>query len=87
MDTQIPSQKKTNNYITNQLAEILYTTDVFTVETSGINNQEDIGTTAINTEERKRKEWFTGPAWLKQIESAWPEPVNLNFSSDEESIY
>ena len=53
---------------------------------NGINNQADIGTRAINIEEIKRSKWLTGPAWLKQPESKWPEQVNLIFTSDEEII-
>ncbi|XP_075250897.1 uncharacterized protein LOC142343096 [Convolutriloba macropyga] len=53
---------------------------------SGINNPADIGTRAINVDELNRSEWLTGPAWLKQPESEWPEQVNLVFAADEENI-
>ena len=52
---------------------------------SGINNPVDIGSRAINVAELKRSEWLTGPAWLKQRESEWPEQVNLVFAADEEN--
>ena len=71
----------------NRVAEILDTTDVSQWKhVSGINNPADIGTRAINIEELKRSEWLTGPAWLKQPESEWPQQVNLIFASDEENI-
>ena len=53
---------------------------------SGINNSADLRIRAINVQELKRSEWFTGPAWLKQPEGEWPEQMNLNIASDEESI-
>ena len=71
----------------NRVAEILDTTDVSQWKhVSGINNTADIGTRAINIEELKRIEWLTAPAWLKRLESEWPEQVNLIFASDEENI-
>ncbi|XP_075243928.1 uncharacterized protein LOC142338177 [Convolutriloba macropyga] len=53
---------------------------------SGINNPADIGTRAIKVDELKRSEWLTGPAWLKQPESEWPEQFNLIFTADKENI-
>ena len=81
------SHRKQQVFLANRVAEILDTTDVSQWKhVSGINNPADIGTRAINVEELKRSEWLTGPAWLKQPESEWPEQVNLIFASDEENI-
>ena len=81
------SHRKQQVFVANRVAEILDTTDVSQWKhVSGINNPADIGTRAINIEELKRSEWLTGPAWLKQPESEWPQQVNLIFASDEENI-
>ena len=81
------SHRKQQVFSANRVAEILDTTDVSQWKhVSGINNPADIGTRAINIEEPKRSECLTGPAWLKQPESEWPEQVNLVFASDEENI-
>ena len=70
------------------MAEVLDTTNVLQWNhVSGINNPADIGTRAINVDELKRSEWLTGPAWLKQPESKWPEQVNLTFASDEQMVF
>ena len=75
-------------FIANRVAEILDTTNVSQWNhMSGINNPADIGTRAINVDELKRSEWLTGPAWLKQPESEWPEQVNLTFASDEQMVF
>ena len=74
-------------FVANRVAEILDTTDVSQGRNvSGINNPADIGTGAINIEERRRSEWLIGPAWLKRQQSEWSEQVNLVFASDEEKI-
>ena len=82
------SHRKQQVFVANRVAEKLDTTDVSQWKhVSGINNPADIGNRAINIEELKRSEWLTGPAWLKQPESQWPEQVNhLIFASDEENI-
>ena len=81
------SHRKQQVFVANRVAEILDTTDGSQRKhVSGINNLADIGTTAINIEKLKRSEWLTGPAWLKQPESEWPQQVNLIFASDEENI-
>ena len=86
MDTQL-SHRKQQVFVANRVAEILDTTDVSQRKrVSGINNPADIGTRAINVDELKRSERLTGPAWLKQPESEWPEQVNLVFAADEENI-
>ena len=83
----IHSSHRKQVFVANRVAEILDTTDVSQWEhVSGINNPADIGTRAINIEELKRSEWLTGPAWLKQPESEWPEQVNLIFASVEDNI-
>ena len=81
------SHRKQQVFVANRAAEILDTTDVSQWKhVSGINKPADIGTRAINFDELKRNEWLTGPAWLKQPESEWPEQVNLVFAADEENI-
>ena len=71
----------------NRVAEVLDKTDVSQRKhVIGVNNPADIGTRAFNFEELKRKEWLTGPAWLKQSESEWLEQVKLVFASDEDKI-
>ena len=81
------SHRKQQVFVANRVAEILDTTTVSQWKhVSGINNPADIGTRAISVEVLKRSEWLTGPAWLKQPESEWPEQVNLVFAADEENI-
>ena len=80
------SHRKQQVYVANRVAEILDTTNVSQWNhVSGINNPADIGTQAINVDELNRKEWLTGPAWLKQRENEWPEQLNLTFASDEQN--
>ena len=75
-------------FVANRVAEILDTTNVSQWNRlSGINNPADIGARAINVDELKRSEWLTGPPWLKQQESEWPEQVNLTFASDEQMVF
>ena len=81
------SHPKQQVFVANRVAEILGTTDVSQWKhVSGISNQADLGTRAINIEEPKRSDWLTGPAWLKRPESEWPEQVYLIFASDEDNI-
>ena len=81
------SHCKQQVFVANRLAEIMDTTDVSQWKhVSGINKPADIGSRAINFDELKRSEWLTGPAWLKQPGSEWPEQVNLVFAADEENI-
>ena len=85
MDSQFPLQA--TSVSGQQVADVLDTTDVSQWNrVSGINNPADIGTRAINSEEPKRSEWLTGPAWLKRPETERPEQVNLIFASYEENI-
>ena len=73
-------------FVAKTVAEVLNTTIASDWNhVSGINNPADIGTRAINVDELMRSEWLTGPAWLKQSESEWPEQVNLTFASDEQN--
>ena len=82
------SHRKQQVFVANRVAEILDTTNVSQWRhVSDINNPADIGTRAINVDELKRSEWLTGPAWLKQPESEWPEQVNLTFASDEQMVF
>ena len=82
------SHREQQVFVANRVAEILDTTNVSQWNhVSGINNQGDIGTQAINVDETKRSEWLTGPAWLKQPESEWPDQVNLIFASDEQMVF
>ena len=81
------SHHKQQVFVANRVAEMMDRTDVSQWKyVSGINNPADIGTRAINVDELNRSEWLTGPAWLKQPESEWPEQVNLVFAADEENI-
>ena len=81
------SYRKQQVFVANRVAEIFDTTDFLQWKhVSGISSQADIGTRAINVQELKRREWLTGPALLKRLESEWPEQVNLVFASDEENI-
>ena len=81
------SHRKQQVFVANRVAEILDTTVVSQWKhVSGINNPADIGTRAIKVDELKRSEWLTGPAWLKQPESEWPEQFNLIFTADKENI-
>ena len=82
------SYRKQQVFVANRVAEILDTTNVSqSNHVSGINNPADIGTRAINVDEVRRSEWLTGPVWLKQPESEWPEQVNLTFASDEKMVF
>ena len=82
------SHRKQQVFVAIRGAEILDTTNVSRWNhVSGINNPTDIGTRAINVDELKRNEWLTGPAWLKQPESEWPEQVNLTFASDDQMVF
>ena len=82
------SHRKQQVFVANRVAEILDTTNVSQWNhLSGINNPADIGARAINVDELKRSEWLTGPAWLKQPESEWPEQVNITFASDEQMVF
>ena len=51
----------------------------------GINKPVETGTRAINIEQLKRSEWFTGLTWLKQQESKWPNLSNLIYASVEDN--
>ena len=80
------SHRKQQVFFANRVAEILDATNISQWNhVSGFNNPSDIGTRAINVDELKRSEWFTGPAWLMQRENEWPEQVNLTFASDEQN--
>ena len=82
------SHRKQQVFVANRVAEILDTTNVSQWNhVSGISNPADIGTRAVNDDEIKRSECCTGPAWLKQPESEWPEQVNLTFASDEQMVF
>ena len=66
--------------------EIFNTTDASQWnDVSGINNPADIETRTINVDQLRRSEWLTGPAWLKQPVTEWPEQVNLEFGSDKQN--
>ena len=81
------SQRKQQVFVAHRAAEILDISDVSQWKhVSGINNPADIVTKTINIEKLKRRERLTGPAWLKQPESDWPEKFNLIFASEEENI-
>ena len=78
------SHRKPQVFVANRVAESLDTTNVSKWNhVSGINNPADIETRLINVDELKRREWLTGPAWLKQPENEWPEQVKLTFASNE----
>ena len=78
------SHCKPQVFVANRMAEILDTTSK---HVSGINNQADIGTRALNIEELKRSEWLTVPAWLKRVGKQMTTESEPNFASDEENIH
>ena len=68
------ADKKQPVFVTNRVAEIL---DGSTIDqwrhVEGTLNSADIGTRGKSVLKLEKSEWFTGPAWLREKEDAWPQ--------------
>ena len=61
-------------FVANRVAEML---DSSTIDqwilVEGTLNPADIATRGYSVRELEESEWFTGPAWLREMEDAWPQ--------------
>ena len=68
------ADKKKRVFVANRVAEIL---DSSTIDqwrhVEGTLNPADIGTRGKSVLELEKNEWFTGPAWHREKEDAWPQ--------------
>ena len=81
------ADKKQPVFVANRVAEIL---DSSTIDqwrnVEGTLNPADIGTRGKSVHELEKSEWFTGPAWLREKEVAWPQTSPQLFQQKTEDI-
>ena len=81
------ADKKQPVFVANRVAEIL---DSSTIDlgrhVEGTLNPANIGTRGKSVNELGKSEWFTGPAWPREKEDAWPRTSPQLFQQKTEDI-
>ena len=85
------ADKKQPVFAANRVAEILDSSSIDQWRhVEGTLNPADIGTRRKSVLELEKNEWFTGPAWLREKEDAWPQTSPQLFqqkTDDMEQVY
>ena len=81
------ADKKQPVFVANKVAETL---DSSTIDqrrhVEGTLNPANIGTRGKSVHDLEKSEWFTGPAWLREKEVAWPQTSPQLFQLKTEDI-
>ena len=68
------AHKKQPLFVANRVAEILDRSTIDQWRHAEVtSNPADIGTRGKSVLELEKSEWFTGPAWFREKEDAWPQ--------------